>query len=179
MPYIIKRYANRKLYDPQTSRYVTLDDLKQRIRGGTEVRVEDASSGEDLTALTLMHVLLGGERTRQAALPPTLLHQLIKYGEAWYELLHRTLQTSLSGQLAATPRDVDRVWREWARLAGWPSEPGPEPTSEATPPAPRPSLENEVAALKGQLHALQERLSKPSPRSVRKRARSHPTRSRR
>src|SRR5688572_2001644 len=106
MSYIIKRYANRKLYDPQTSRYVTLDDLKQLIRDGTELRVEDASSGEDLTAMTLMQVLLGGDRTRPVALPSTLLHQLIKYGEAWYELLQRTLRTSLSGQLAATPRDV-------------------------------------------------------------------------
>jgi polyhydroxyalkanoate synthesis repressor PhaR len=157
MPYTIKRYSNRKLYDPQRSRYVTLEDLQQLIREGTEVRVEDAISGEDLTAITLMHVLLEAERTRQAAVPPLLLHQLIKHGEAWYDLLQRTFRRSLSTQLPATPRDVERVWREWAPLAGWPVERPPESGSE--PAATRPGLEDDVAALKEQVRALHEQLS--------------------
>ena len=71
--YIIKRYSNRKLYDQQTSHYVTLDEIKQLISSGTEVRVEDADSGEDLTSLTLTQILLESERTHQAALPSALL----------------------------------------------------------------------------------------------------------
>ena len=51
-PILIKRYANRKLYDQSRSRYVTLEELEELIRQGREIRVVDAVSGDDLTALT-------------------------------------------------------------------------------------------------------------------------------
>ena len=53
MAYVIKRYSNRKLYDTQESRYVTLEEIEEMIRGGREISVADASSGEDLTSVTL------------------------------------------------------------------------------------------------------------------------------
>src|SRR5213595_3205593 len=49
MPYVIKRYSNRKLYDTQESRYVTLEELEELIRAGKEISVVDVSTGEDLT----------------------------------------------------------------------------------------------------------------------------------
>ena len=58
MAYIIKRYSNRKLYDTQESRYVTLEELEGMIRAGKEIRVTDASTGEDLTSVTLAQILL-------------------------------------------------------------------------------------------------------------------------
>ena len=81
----IKRYSNRKLYDPHTSRYVTLDDLRALIRGGTDIEVRDAVSGEDLTSLTLMQILLESEKAHRESLPAATLHHLIKYGDAWLE----------------------------------------------------------------------------------------------
>ena len=144
VPYVIKRYSNRKLYDPQSSRYVTLDDLKQLIRDGSELRVEDAATGEDLTSVTLAQVLLEGERTHQNALPVNVLHQLIKHGEAWY----------------------DFVQGQWAALGGLgppaPPQPG-APVKNDTPPPPAAPLEEEIAALKNQLLALEKRMRPEKP----------------
>src|SRR5690242_1850674 len=87
MAYVIKRYANRKLYDVQVSRYVTLEDLEQLIRRGKEVSVVDAATGEDLTALVLTEIILRGERGGRAGLPAGFLHLLIKHGDAWQKFM--------------------------------------------------------------------------------------------
>ena len=66
MAYMIKRYSNRKLYDTQESRYVTLEELEEMIRGGREIRVLDAATGEDLTSVTLAQIILENERAHRA-----------------------------------------------------------------------------------------------------------------
>jgi polyhydroxyalkanoate synthesis repressor PhaR len=81
MAYVIKRYSNRKLYDTQESRYVTLEEIEEMIRAGKEVSVVDAASGEDLTSVTLTQIILENERNHRATLPSAFLHQLIKHGE--------------------------------------------------------------------------------------------------
>src|SRR2546428_461573 len=58
MAYVIKRYSNRKLYDTQESRYVTLEEIEEMIRAGREIAVVDAASGEDLTSVTLAQIIL-------------------------------------------------------------------------------------------------------------------------
>ena len=165
MAYVIKRYSNRKLYDQQTSRYVTLDEIKQLIRGGTEVRVEDAESGEDLTSLTLTQILLETERTHQPAVPSALLHQLIKHGEAWYDFMDRALRNPALDQLSGTPRDVARFWTDWSTRAGWkpPVEPAPAREAgraQAAGVDDASSVEDELSALKEQLRALEQRLGR-------------------
>ena len=92
MAYVIKRYSNRKLYDTQESRYVTLEEIEEMIRGGKEISVVDASTGEDLTSVTLAQIILENERNRRAALPSAFLHQLIKHGEAWQEFVQRSMR---------------------------------------------------------------------------------------
>ena len=62
MAYVIKRYSNRKLYDTQESRYVTLEEIEEMIRAGREISVVDAASGEDLTSVTLTRIILENER---------------------------------------------------------------------------------------------------------------------
>jgi polyhydroxyalkanoate synthesis repressor PhaR len=57
MAYVIKRYSNRKLYDPQASRYVTLEELAAMIRGGREISVVDVATGEDLTSVVLAQII--------------------------------------------------------------------------------------------------------------------------
>jgi len=66
MAYVIKRYSNRKLYDTQESRYVTLEELEELIRAGREISVVDVSTGEDLTSVTLAQIILENERSRRA-----------------------------------------------------------------------------------------------------------------
>jgi polyhydroxyalkanoate synthesis repressor PhaR len=160
MPYVIKRYSNRKLYDTQESRYVTLEELEELIRAGKEISVVDVSTGEDLTSVTLAQIILENERSHRAALPAAFLHQLIKHGEAWQDFLHRSLKQSLEG-IMTSQREADRVLREWAARAGWAPGPPPEPKGERRPEGGEAdALRDEVAALREQLRALEERLEK-------------------
>ena len=164
MAYVIKRYSNRKLYDTQESRYVTLEELEELIRAGKEISVVDVSTGEDLTSVTLAQIILENERNHRATLPTGFLHQLIKHGEAWQDFIQKSLKSSLEGILTSQ-READRVFREWGARAGWlqaaPAEPRSEKRSEA---GDTDTLRDEVAALREQLRALEERLEKKRER---------------
>lgn len=74
---VVKKYSNRRLYDTGESRYITLDELAQKIRRGTDVRVIDAASEEDLTQATLTQLILESGRAARL-LPVQLLSQLIR-----------------------------------------------------------------------------------------------------
>ena len=78
---IIKRYANRKLYDTRESRYVTLDEIAGYVRDGEEVSVVESETGADLTAVAFAQVLLEEERRKSGFLPLPLLRQLIRGGD--------------------------------------------------------------------------------------------------
>lgn len=78
----IRRYDNRKLYDAQARRYVTLDDLARLVGGGTEVRVVDQRTGEDITTVVLAQVVLEGIKQRTATIPHQVLSRLIRLGSA-------------------------------------------------------------------------------------------------
>ncbi|MEE8409176.1 MAG: polyhydroxyalkanoate synthesis regulator DNA-binding domain-containing protein [Myxococcota bacterium] len=76
-PKIVKRYANRKLYDTERSCYVTLEDISIMIKSGEEVRVVDNKSGEDLTTVTLAQIIFEAEK-KKAFMPLSLLRDLIR-----------------------------------------------------------------------------------------------------
>ena len=76
---IVKRYANRKLYDTERSCYVTLEDIAVMIRAGDEVRVIDNKSGEDLTSVTLAQIIFETEK-KNSFMPLSLLRGLIQDG---------------------------------------------------------------------------------------------------
>src|SRR5256712_7577574 len=118
MAYVIKRYSNRKLYDTQESRYVTLEEIEEMIRAGKEISVVDAASGEDLTAVTLTQIILESEPKHRGGLPIGFLHQLIKHGEAWQDFLQRSMKSSLEG-IVSNQREMERVLQEWMSRAGW------------------------------------------------------------
>jgi polyhydroxyalkanoate synthesis repressor PhaR len=160
MAYVIKRYSNRKLYDTQESRYVTLDEIEEMIRSGKEISVVDAATGEDLTSVTLTQIILENERAHRGTLPSAFLHQLIKHGEAWQEFLQRSMRSSLEG-IISSQREMERVFREWSARAGWAPAPArSEPRREAEEAE---RLREEVAALRERLRALEERLEKRRP----------------
>lgn len=161
MAYVIKRYSNRKLYDTQESRYVTLEELEELIRAGREISVVDVSTGEDLTSVTLAQIILENERNHRATLPTAFLHQLIKHGEAWQDFVQKSLRSSLEG-LTTSQREADRVLREWASRAGWLAAAGPENsrTEKRSEPAEADALREEVSVLREQLRTLEERLEK-------------------
>jgi polyhydroxyalkanoate synthesis repressor PhaR len=158
MAYVIKRYSNRKLYDTQESRYVTLEEIEEMVRAGKEVSVVDAATGEDLTSVTLTQIILENERNHRSALPAAFLHQLIKHGEAWQDFVQRSMRSSLEG-IVSNQREMERVFREWSTRAGWTAPAGRgEPKREGEAEADR--LRQEVAALRERLRSLEERLEK-------------------
>ena len=76
-PKLIKRYANRKLYDTNRSCYVTLDDIASLIKAGEDVKVVDNRSGNDLTSVTLAQIIFETEK-KQHFMSLTLLRKLIQ-----------------------------------------------------------------------------------------------------
>jgi polyhydroxyalkanoate synthesis repressor PhaR len=77
---VVKRYANRKLYDTTSSRYVALEDIATFVRRGEEVEVTDNESGEDLTAVTFAQIILEDERKKKSFLSLPVLQELVRYG---------------------------------------------------------------------------------------------------
>ena len=82
-PVIIKKYANRRLYNTQTSSYVTLDHLCEMVKEGTEFEVHDARTGDDITRSVLTQIIFEEEAKGQSLLPIKFLRQLIRfYGDS-------------------------------------------------------------------------------------------------
>ncbi len=95
-PVIIKKYANRRLYNTQTSAYVTLDHLAGMVRDGVEFEVRDARSGEDITRSVLAQIIFEEEGKGQHMLPIRFLRQLIGfYGDSMQAFLPRYLEMSM------------------------------------------------------------------------------------
>ena len=76
---VVKRYANRKLYDTQRSRYVTLDQIAEMIRAGEDVKIIDNNSKEDLTAITLAQIIFEEEK-KSSFMPLSALRNIIQSG---------------------------------------------------------------------------------------------------
>jgi polyhydroxyalkanoate synthesis repressor PhaR len=90
--HVIKKYANRKLYDTFSRRYVTLEVIAELLREGHEVRVVDRTSGEDITAVTLSQILLDLERQRRGpAAEPLLVDAVRERGEQLIALVRASL----------------------------------------------------------------------------------------
>jgi len=77
---IIKRYANRKLYDTQHSRYVTLDQISEMIRAGDDVKIIDNKTKEDLTSVTLAQIIFEEEKKQRSFLPLQAMRNIIQHG---------------------------------------------------------------------------------------------------
>jgi len=98
---LIKKYGNRRLYDTGDSRYITLEELADKIRGGSDVRVVDAKSSEDLTQATLTQIILESGSAHRT-LPIPLLTQMIRLGDdSLGEFFSRYVTAALEMYLAA------------------------------------------------------------------------------
>src|SRR3982751_1532418 len=97
-PVIIKKYANRRLYNTQTSSYVTLDHLAAMVKDGTEFEVQDARTGEDITRPVLTQIIFEEEAKGQSLLPIKFLRQLIRfYGDSLQTFVPGYLDMSMDG----------------------------------------------------------------------------------
>lgn len=99
---IIKKYANRRLYDTSTSSYVTLDHLSELVREGRDFEVRDAKTGEDLTRQVLTQIIFEQETKGEGALPLNFLRQLIGfYGGGAQTFLPAFLDVSMNSYAEA------------------------------------------------------------------------------
>jgi polyhydroxyalkanoate synthesis repressor PhaR len=98
---IIKRYTNRKLYDKQESRYVTLEEIARLVREGEDVAVIDNETEEDLTAVTFAQIILEEEKRKTNFISVPFLRKLIRSGEARVQDFSEAI-----GDLGGRMRDV-------------------------------------------------------------------------
>lgn len=133
MAILIKRYANRKLYNTDTSRYITLKGIAELIEQGDEVRVIDNETGEDITSIALSQILVDNERTNRG-MPGSVLSELIhRGGDVLYTALRRGVGDAQEGieeiqknmrRLVATRREGEKEHlrdeeRETRGLGDW------------------------------------------------------------
>src|SRR4051812_39214414 len=116
-PRVIKRYANRKLYDTKSSQYVTLDQIAQMIRTGEEVRVLDNSTKDDLTSVTLAQIIFEEEKRQKSFIPLQAMRHLIQSGGASLQELAQQAQARVLSVFRKGEGDGPRTAEEEAELA--------------------------------------------------------------
>jgi len=182
-PLLIKRYASRRLYNTETSDYVTLEDIAGFIRAGREVQIIDLKSGDDLTRQYLLQIVAEHESKGDNVLPLGVLTDLVRsyttevnsvvpqFLAASFEML-RSGQSKIMENLNVIPNpltampgfDAMRKQQEAfmkTMMGGMPAMPGwsgsgPAPDGEVTPG----SSADELAQIRRQLAELQKKLSK-------------------
>jgi polyhydroxyalkanoate synthesis repressor PhaR len=123
-PIVIKKYANRRLYNTGSSTYVTLEDLAVMVKAGEEFTVQDAKSGEDITRSVLAQIIFDQEaKEGQNLLPIAFLRQLIKfYGDSMQAMIPSYLEHSMN----LLTRDQDKMREQMAKAFGQMGIPGME-----------------------------------------------------
>jgi len=110
---LLKKYANRRLYDTEQSKYVTLNEVAQRIRNGQQVEVIDAKSKQDVTAFILSQIIMEEAKSKNILMPVSLLHLIIQYGDnVLLEFFEKHLQQTIQGYLMHK-RSVDEQFKKW------------------------------------------------------------------
>lgn len=110
---LLKKYANRRLYDTARSAYVTLDEVAQMIKAGQIVKAEDAKTGEDVTAFVLTQIVLEKARQKNILLPPPLLHLIIRHGDnLLLEFFDKYLEQAMKNYMTYK-NQVDEQFRRW------------------------------------------------------------------
>lgn len=108
---IIKKYANRRLYDAAASRHVTLKDIHQLIAQGEQVKVLDDTSGEDITRSVLLQIVAEQEHFGKPILSVSLLHSILRfYGTAMEELTSQYLEKSVERWLEQQQAMRQQFW---------------------------------------------------------------------
>jgi polyhydroxyalkanoate synthesis repressor PhaR len=115
-PVVVKKYANRRLYNTESSSYVTLDDLAKMVRDGRDFVVYDAKTGDDITRSVLTQIIVEEEsKVGQSLLPTAFLRQLIGYyGDNLQGLVPRYLEFAM----ASFGRQQDQMRRTMEQTMG-------------------------------------------------------------
>ncbi|SEW22769.1 polyhydroxyalkanoate synthesis repressor PhaR [Cognatiyoonia koreensis] len=171
-PLLIKRYASRRLYNTETSDYVTLEDIAAFIREGREVQIVDLKSGDDLTRQYLLQIIAEHESRGESVLPVDVLTDLVRsytsqaasvvpqFLQASFEMLRDGQSKAMENMTKANPMaampgfEAMRAQQEAffkAMTGGIISAPGAEPKKGGG---------DDLTDIKDQLASLQEKLNK-------------------
>lgn len=132
-PKIIKRYTNRKLYDTVESRYVTLDEIAAMIKEGTEVRIVDNRTKEDLTSVTLAQIIFEEEKKKNQ-MPLSVLREIIRHpGESISGFIQKEVTPRVASIREEAESRIDKLLR---RDEGRRPEDAPVEAAAAEVPAP-------------------------------------------
>ena len=179
---IIKKYANRRLYNTETSSYITLEHLAAMTREGRDFKVIDAKSEDDITHNVLTQIIMEEENRGQTMLPVSFLRQLISlYGDSMQSMVPQYLEasmdafrrnqvqfrTAMEGAFTGGPfAELAKRNMEMFEVAAKAFKPpiGGEAVGAGTASSPAPVAPggDEVAALKDQLAGLQAKIDKLS-----------------
>ena len=130
---LLKKYANRRLYDTVQSKYVTLNEVAECIRRGQEVEVVDAKTKKDVTAFILTQILMEEAKNRNVLLPVPLLNMIIRYGDnALMEFFEKYLQQIVESYLAYKSA-MDDQFKQWLDMGMGVSEATQRKLMEANP----------------------------------------------
>ncbi|EKM98858.1 MULTISPECIES: polyhydroxyalkanoate synthesis repressor PhaR [Acidocella] len=174
-PVIVKKYANRRLYNTESSSYITLENLAEMVRNNRDFVVYDAKSGDDITRSVLTQIIVEEEGKGNALLPTTFLRQLIGvYGTEMPGLMPKYLEQAMANFM----RQQESVRETVTKTFGPFMPPGVEDMgrrnmammeramtlfspfygNEAKPEAPQDSQE-EIASLRAEVERLQSELA--------------------
>ncbi len=113
---VLKKYANRRLYDTEKSAYVTLGQVAEYIKSGRDVIIKDARSEEDVTAFILTQIILEEAKNKKTLLPVGLLHLIIRHGDNILgEFFEKYLQQVFENFIAHK-KAVDGQFQQWLEL---------------------------------------------------------------
>lgn len=179
---IIKKYANRRLYNTSSSSYITLEDLAKMVRENVDFQVLDAKSGDDITHSILTQIIMDEEANGGQMLPVSFLRQLIgMYGNSMQNLMPSYLEASMAnfrqnqanireafekGMTAGPLAAIHETNMAMMRAAADTFIPGGKKRSSETRSTSTPSeqvgSQSEIAVLKEQMAAMQKKLDELS-----------------
>lgn len=114
---VIKRHGNRRLYNTETKRYVTYEDLAKLVRDGNDIKVIDSTSKEDVTKAVLIQVILEEEKNNQSVLPTEFLFQILRSREeSVQDFFKNHLAASFNAYLK-TKEEFDNRFRSMLEMA--------------------------------------------------------------
>ena len=109
----LKKYSNRRLYNTETSKYVTLEAVGDMVKAGRQVKIVDAKTKADVTAFVLTQIVLEEARNKNILLPVPVLHQIIRYGDnALEDFFDKYLQRAIKNYLDYK-RAFDNQMKQW------------------------------------------------------------------
>lgn len=171
-PLLIKRYASRRLYNTETSDYVTLDDIAAFIREGREVQIVDLKSGDDLTRQYLLQIIADHESKGENVLPVTVLTDLVRsYTTQASSVVPQFLAASFEMLRDGQSKVMDQMGA-MNPMSGMPGFEAMKAQQEAfmkamtggvsgwSAPTPEKEDEEDLDSIKKQLAELQEKLAK-------------------